>query len=186
MNEPLRGLWRFSADFSGSDSAQRLNQALSWLADQHLLPFVPVQKVVSARGKPAFADLPGLHFSISHCRQEWICLIAGAPVGIDIEQPHPCRQEAITRRFFHPREQAWLTQYPEAFFSLWTAKESVVKWSGKAIGEDFSRFSVIDEAGQLHDTPNYRLIPFVTKKGTPGTMCLSASLRDTVHDYFLD
>ena len=163
MNEPLRGLWRFSADFSGSDSAQRLNQALSWLADQHLLPFVPVQKVVSARGKPAFADLPGLHFSISHCRQE-----------------------AITRRFFHPREQAWLTQYPEAFFSLWTAKESVVKWSGKGIGEDFSRFSVIDEAGQLHDTPNYRLIPFVTKKGTPGTMCLSASLRDTVHDYFLD
>ena len=137
MNEPLRGLWRFSADFSGSDSAQRLNQALSWLADQHLLPFVPVQKVVSARGKPAFADLPGLHFSISHCRQEWICLIAGAPVGIDIEQPHPCRQEAITRRFFHPREQAWLTQYPEAFFHCGRRRQASSNGREKASGKIF-------------------------------------------------
>ena len=115
-----------------------------------------------------------------------MCLIASAPVGIDIEQIRGCRQEAIARRFFHPLEQAWLTQHPQAFFQIWTAKESVVKWSGTGIGEDFARFSVVDETGRLSKTPDYRLIPFATKKGTPGTMCLSASLMDTIHDHELD
>lgn len=186
MTEGLPGLWRFSADLSGSNSAQRLNQALAWLAEQQLLPFVPVQKSVNIHGKPFFADLPALHFSLSHCQSEWVCLIASAPVGIDIEQIRGCRQEAIARRFFHPLEQAWLSQHPQAFFQIWTAKESVVKWSGTGIGEDFARFSVVDETGRLSETPDYRLIPFATKKGTPGTMCLSASLMDTIHDHELD
>lgn len=102
MTEGFPGLWRFSADLSGSNSAQRLNQALAWLTEQQLLPFVPVQKSVNIHGKPFFADLPALHFSLSHCQSEWVCLIASAPVGIDIEQIRGCRQEAIARRFFHP------------------------------------------------------------------------------------
>ena len=186
MTEGFPGLWRFSADLSGSYSAQRLNQALAWLTEQQLLPFVPVQISVNIHGKPFFADLPALHFSLSHCQSEWVCLIASAPVGIDIEQIRGCRQEAIARRFFHPLEQAWLMQHPQAFFQIWTAKESVVKWSGTGIGEDFSRFSVVDETGRLSETPDYRLIPFATKKGTPGTMCLSASLMDAIHDHELD
>ena len=63
--------------------------------------------------------------------------------------------------------------------------KSVVKWSGAGIEEDIFHFSVVDESSRLTDTPDYLLIPFITKKETPGTMCMSASLIDTIHDHEL-
>ena len=168
MTEGFPGLWRFSADLSGSNSAQRLNQALAWLTEQHLLPFVPVQKSVNIHGKPFFADLPALHFSLSHCQSEWVCLIASAPVGIDIEQIRGCRQEAIARRFFHPLEQAWLMQHPQAFFQTGRQRKASSNGHGnRHRGRLFACFSVVDETGRLSETPDYRLIPFCQKKERP-------------------
>ena len=38
---------------------------------------------------------------------------------------------------------------PEAFFSVWTAKESYVKLLGRGIDAEFSSFSVVDEGALL-------------------------------------
>lgn len=180
------GLRLFSSSLDSLSSAGLLQKALKRQVDMGILPFVPTERTLTPKGKPYFADLPAMHFSISHSGQQWVCLFASQPVGIDIEQPRRCREEAIARRFFHPLEQAWLAKHPQAFFTIWTAKESFVKWSGCGIDSQFSQFSVIDEHGALCQGDGYQFIPFVTKKGTPGTMCLSASLSERYQTYELD
>ncbi|NLF79860.1 MAG: 4'-phosphopantetheinyl transferase superfamily protein, partial [Clostridia bacterium] len=97
-------------------------------------------------GKPYFAALPGLHFSLSHSGEYWLAAFAAAPLGIDIQRHQSCRKEAVAERFFHPEEAAWLRRRgytDEDFFALWTAKESYVKYTGQGIDESFAGFSVI-------------------------------------------
>ena len=72
--------------------------------------------------------------------------------------------ERIARRFFHPEEYRYLEQLgfsTEAFFSLWTAKESYVKYTGEGISSLYSSFSSV-EAGKLAGEINgikYRHFP---------------------------
>lgn len=56
---------------------------------------------------------------------------------------------AIARRFFHQKEAKYAAGGPEAFFSVWTAKESYVKLLGRGIDAEFSSFSVVDEGALL-------------------------------------
>jgi phosphopantetheinyl transferase len=99
-------------------------------------------------GKPVFANVHGLHFSVSHSGPLWACAFFGAPVGLDVQQHTRCNMRGVARRFFHHDEHAWLerTQYRE-FFSLWCAKESYVKYLGRGIDDGFDDFCVVkDEA----------------------------------------
>lgn len=125
------------------------------------------------RGKPYFAGLPGLHFSLSHSGGYWLAAIAAAPLGLDIQQQQPCRREALAERFFHPRETAWLRRrgYTEKdFFALWTAKESYVKYTGQGIDESFSGFSVIADDAIV---PGIAAARFTFLPFQPGyTVCL--------------
>ena len=122
-------------------------------------------------GKPYFAARAGIHFSISHSKDYWACALADQPVGLDLQYHKSGRLEPIARRFFHPMEAAWLEaqglrEEPEtalsechtpgqsedpgarrAFFEVWAAKESYVKWTGQGINRHFSQFSVVDERG---------------------------------------
>ncbi|MBE6575041.1 MAG: 4'-phosphopantetheinyl transferase superfamily protein [Ruminococcaceae bacterium] len=94
-------------------------------------------------GKPCFLHAPELHFSVSHSGGIWVCAFSAAPVGIDLQQIKPIREGGIARRFFHPEEIAYLDAHPDAFFALWTAKESYVKLTGQGVAAGFSRVSVI-------------------------------------------
>lgn len=87
-----------------------------------------------AHGKPFFREAPQLHFNISHSGGLWACAFADSPVGVDVQRHCPIRREAIARRFFCPEEVDWLrrTQYA-AFFDLWTAKESYLKYTGQGL-----------------------------------------------------
>lgn len=83
--------------------------------------------------KPRFVP-EGLSFSVSHSGEYWVCGIGAAPLGLDLQRHQPCRTQAIAKRFFHPSETAWLNgQGPDAFFQIWTAKESYVKYTGEGI-----------------------------------------------------
>ena len=94
-------------------------------------------------GKPYFPAAPWLHFSVSHSGDVWLCALSDAPVGVDVQYRQPTREAALARRFFHPREVAWLGENPDSFFRLWTAKEACVKLTGQGIDGAFGRFSVI-------------------------------------------
>lgn len=174
MTEPRS--WLFTGSLNGHTGQQLMHAALQKLIQQGVISVIPTERAVHPGGKPYFADQPSLHFSISHTRSQWACLFANMEVGLDIEEIRSCRQEVIAERFFHPLEQAWLKRHPEDFFRIWTAKESLVKWSGRGLAEAFSGFSTVDTDGFFCKSEEWQLLPLNIKKGTAGTLCLSVPL----------
>ena len=73
-------------------------------------------------------------FNLSHAG-EWVtCALSSAPVGCDLERIRPVPPRLVSR-FFAPSEAEAISalpepQRPDAFFRLWTLKESVMKATG--------------------------------------------------------
>lgn len=106
--------------------------------------------VRTAEGKPFFLHLQEqLQFSVTHSGDYWMCLFSPRPVGIDLQHhANKNREEKIARRFFHPQEVRFLSEYGwDRFYDLWAAKESYVKYTGTGIAGEFSSFSVVDNGG---------------------------------------
>ena len=144
------------------------------LADSALGPIAE-----GAQGKPYFSYLPHLHCSVTHSGDWWLCAFGAQPLGVDL-QLHRSHAEPsrLSRRFFHPREDAWLArgQY-RAFFDVWCAKESWVKYTGTGFFQDPASFSVVDETGSFPRLPgmSLQLLPFL-----PGySLCLCAAKIST-------
>jgi len=106
----------------------------------------PVNILHGERGKPLVAG-GCLHFSKSHTGGVTVFAVSASPVGVDIERYRDCCMPAIAKRFFHPEEAQYAMESEEAFFDVWTAKESLVKLSGEGIGDGFSRFSTVRSGG---------------------------------------
>lgn len=91
-------------------------------------------------GKPALAAVhlrPWLHFNISHARGLVACVIAGVPVGVDVEAGDGEPSPAVAERFA-PGERAMLAkaagdEYRSIFFRLWTLKEAYLKATGEGL-----------------------------------------------------
>lgn len=103
-------------------------------------------------GKPALREPGRLGFNLSHCgRAAVVALALDVDVGVDIEwlggreRPYA----AMARRYFRGEEADWIAAQPadrmqKAFLDLWTAKEAVLKATGRGIafGLDRLRFSI--------------------------------------------
>lgn len=114
-------------------------------------------------GKPYFPAAPHLHFNITHSGGYWMCALSRQAVGLDLQQHQDCPREKLSRRFFHPREDAYLARLDyRPFFDLWSAKESCVKFSGRGITGESEDFSVVDEGGVFPAVPGLclRLLPW--------------------------
>ncbi|MBQ8187394.1 MAG: 4'-phosphopantetheinyl transferase superfamily protein [Clostridia bacterium] len=96
----------------------------------------------AAQGKPYFPAHPGLHFSVSHSGDYWICAFASREIGCDIQlHTEPKRPDAIVNRYFHPAEQAVYAaseDKPAAFHRIWCRKEAAVKRTGHGIDRTFA------------------------------------------------
>ncbi len=98
----------------------------------------------TALGKPYFDCASAPCFSLSHSGEMWGAAFAPGSVGFDLERVRPRAWENIARRYFHPLEREMALACGEAaFFSVWTAKESYVKYLGTGIDDAFSAFSVV-------------------------------------------
>jgi 4'-phosphopantetheinyl transferase len=87
-----------------------------------------------------------LEFNVSHSGD---CVLAGVtcvfPCGVDIESSRSRRSElAIAERFFCERELEWLKRTEGGFFSLWTAKEAIIKAVGRGLSIPLSDVDVTD------------------------------------------
>ncbi len=110
----------------------------------------PFQEVCSPAGKPAIPQFPDFHYNLSHSG-DWVVIAWGnSPVGIDVQQSANRKLDDLARRYFAPEEQQYLfskeseAERIEAFFQIFTAKESYVKYLGTGITKDFSRFQTLN------------------------------------------
>jgi 4'-phosphopantetheinyl transferase len=108
-------------------------------------------------GKPALREPARLGFNLSHCaRAAVVALALDVEVGVDVEclggreRPYA----AMARRYFRGEEAQWIAAQPaerlqKSFLDLWTAKEAVLKATGRGIafGLDRLRFAI------EHDRP---------------------------------
>ena len=102
------------------------------------------------RGRPFLAGPGGdLDFNLSHSGDcALIGLVQGARIGVDVEVRRPLPDALrIARAHFAPDEAEALAAHPpfareEAFFTLWTRKEAVVKASGVGLSGSLAAFSV--------------------------------------------
>ncbi|MEU6391118.1 4'-phosphopantetheinyl transferase superfamily protein [Streptomyces sp. NPDC046939] len=106
-------------------------------------------------GRPALADTPDLHFSLSHSGDLALVALAATPVGADVEELTPPATADELSAVLHPRERAELAALPDpsersrAMSRAWVRKEAYLK----GIGTGLSRATDLDYVGTLPDAP---------------------------------
>lgn len=134
----------------------------------------------SPGGKPCFAPAARLLFNCSHSGDWVVCALAAAgegieAVGIDIEQIDAQPDYAVAR-FFHSGERAWLEAAAqagraEAFYRLWTLKESYIKALGRGLSEPLDSFQVRFGTGGH---------PWVSTEGAAGCIPVLLAVPDAL------
>ena len=128
--------------------AERLIRLARLYAAEEAMPLPQTLCIAKGEyGKPYFENVPWLHFSVSHSGGLWVCALCRCDVGIDIEQHAARDHAALARRFFHPNEIEYTRRGgTEAFYSVWTAKESYVKLLGTGIEAAFRISALLSAA----------------------------------------
>ncbi len=114
---------------------------------------------IGHHGKPTIDGGPfdggpfdgGPHFNVSHAG-DWVALAVcpDRPIGIDIERPRPVSR-ALPGRFFSSAEASRMADltaaaWEDAFFTIWTRKEAVLKALGTGLSHDPRSFTTLDSA----------------------------------------
>ena len=108
---------------------------------------LPLSIETGEKGKPRL-PVPLPEMSLSHSGAWAACALCDRPVGLDIQELRPCREELLTR-FFAPKERLYILGSKDrdaAFTELWCQKESWVKALGIGISTPLASFSVLDPA----------------------------------------
>ena len=94
--------------------------------------------VIGEHGKPSLLEFPEIHFNISHCKNAVLCTLSQHAVGADVEQVRPFKEE-LARYTMNEEELRQINSCAEPavrFTELWTAKEAVVKLSGRGLQDN--------------------------------------------------
>ena len=98
--------------------------------------------------KPYLPSHPALCFNIAHAGNYAVLAIADYAIGVDIEQVKDNFSFwEILSHLFSPTEAALVRHAPDeaqAFYTLWTRKEALVKATGKGIDDNFARVPATD------------------------------------------
>lgn len=86
-------------------------------------------------GKPYFKGCPERHFNLSHSGEHALCALSDAPVGVDIEVVRGRKEGLPAYTFKGENYQRYLALGGDwdAFYTLWTEVESVIKYTGEGL-----------------------------------------------------
>lgn len=108
------------------------------------------------KGKPFLKNTPEIHFSISHAGGFAACVTADYPVGLDIQDYRPMKDDIscriCTKRELHEEVYGGYSPTPsETTCKLWCMKEARSKLTGKGFAEGFDSIETLDlrEKGEL-------------------------------------
>ncbi|MYT73887.1 MULTISPECIES: 4'-phosphopantetheinyl transferase superfamily protein [unclassified Streptomyces] len=115
----------------------------------------PCPECDGPHGRPAVADTPDLHFSLSHSGDLALIALAPAPVGADVEELPTAEVARDLAVVLHPRERAELdgldapSEHQVAVGRAWVRKEAYLK----GLGTGLARAADLDYVGTLPDAP---------------------------------
>lgn len=102
----------------------------------------------SGYGKPYIKNKPHIHFNLSHSNEYAACVFSTEKIGIDI-QHHEKDNLNIAKHFFSSLECEFINRFStmekrcEAFYRIWTLKESYIKSDGRGMAISLNDFSVV-------------------------------------------
>lgn len=118
---------------------KRLSLCAGILLDRGLMKYglreKDVEIMTGENGKPYLMNHQEIHFNLSHSENMAMAVFAASPVGCDIEFIEDVNLK-LAHRFFAPSEYNFIIsqegeeQKREAFYRLWTLKESFMKATG--------------------------------------------------------
>lgn len=142
---------------------RRYEDALRGLTSKVLLRFIIVSTLGKQNndisfskneyGKPFLEEASDFHFNLSHSGDWVVCAVDNLPVGIDVEKIHDVDLN-LSERFFSEEEHKYLlslesSRRREAFFELWTLKESYIKADGRGLSIPLNSFSFSFQGGNI-------------------------------------
>ena len=124
-----------------------------------------IQIETGLHGKPYIKGYNAFQYSLSHSGQWVVCAVDTEPIGADIQEMKSWKLQ-LAKRFYHADEYDRLLAIEEndsdrrsrEFYSIWTAKESVVKWSGRGIGAGISRYVTAQDYSHVYDVDKRQII----------------------------
>lgn len=105
----------------------------------------PDDWAVAPLGKPYLRDFPEVFFSLSHSHGMALAAVHNLEVGADIERIRPV-DVAVARRIMSQTEYEYFEKSRdklEAFFNVWTLKESYLKFTGQGISVPLKEITVL-------------------------------------------
>lgn len=135
-------------------------------------------------GKPCIKGYEDFHYSLSHSGEWIICAVDSSPVGADIQEMKDWKPR-LAKRFYHESEYSRLLirggpdtdKTTREFYSMWTAKESVVKLTGRGIGAGIDRYVTAGDYACVHDLDGKRTFPIRLYDGISGYMACVCSKK---------
>ncbi|MGL4797768.1 MAG: 4'-phosphopantetheinyl transferase family protein [Cellulosilyticaceae bacterium] len=108
--------------------------------------------VRNAYGKPYVKASDSFYFNVSHAKEWIVCAVDCEEIGVDVEYVAPL-DLALAERFFAENEKAYIfskqpNQQIEAFYEIWTLKESYIKQQGKGLSIDLRDFEMREVYGK--------------------------------------
>lgn len=105
-------------------------------------------------GKPRINLDNNFCFNVSHSGNWVVAAVDDQQIGIDIEEVKSTEYEDISQEFFTKGEYMWLlsqnnAERNEAFYKLWTVKESYVKMVGKGLTIPLNSFCIDFDLGDI-------------------------------------
>lgn len=99
---------------------------------------------IAKNGKP---EVDGIFFNLSHSGSYVICAAGKQPIGCDVEQVKKAPRQ-VAKHFFCDSEIAYIQMQEsglqdEAFFRIWTMKESYMKMTGEGIRLPLNEFEIL-------------------------------------------
>ena len=99
------------------------------------------------RGKPFLKEYPNVHFNLSHSEERVFCALSEKEVGCDVEMVSEI-DLAVGLRFFCDYEYQAIIENEsqkdrfDAFYRIWTLKESIIKATGLGMALPLNSFCV--------------------------------------------
>lgn len=120
---------------------------IKYLVNKELsIDYDKIQFNCNQYGKPHVMGLENFHYNISHSADYIVCAVHKKSIGIDMERVRNININ-ISERFFSKYEYNYINQREDktqAFFDIWTLKESIIKADGRGMNIPLSSFSAVD------------------------------------------